>query len=152
MLIDVAYRWMNGAGFLFRITAGVASMPEHVLVVDDDPSIRTMLTLVLQAEGYRVTTASNGAEALQEVDRDPPCAMLLDMQMPVLDGWGVARRLRDKGHWVPTIVMTAATRAAQWGAEVGADGYLPKPFDIDDLILAVHQVQESPACNGSLPR
>jgi CheY-like chemotaxis protein len=118
-------------------------MAEHILVVDDDPSIRTMLTLVLQAEGYRVTTAANGAQALLEVARDPPSAMLLDMQMPVLDGWGVARSLREQGRWVPTVVMTAASHAAHWSTEVGAEGFLPKPFDIDELIVAVQRVQHA---------
>ena len=120
----------------------ILGMTDHILVVDDDPSIRTMLTLVLQAEGYRVVTASNGVEALQEILYDSPNVMLLDMQMPVLDGWGVAARLREQQQWIPTVVMTAANRAAQWSAEVGADAYLSKPFDIDVLMLVVQRVQK----------
>jgi CheY-like chemotaxis protein len=63
---------------------------EHILVVDDDPNIREMVTLVLEsAGGYPVETAANGAETVEAIAQDPPSAMLLDMQMPVLDGWGL---------------------------------------------------------------
>ena len=93
---------------------------QRVLVVDDDAGIRKMVRMVLESEGYLVTTASNGAEALREIERDRPSVMILDMQMPVLDGWEVAVRLRERGGWVPTVVMTVAGNAPHWCAEVGA--------------------------------
>jgi CheY-like chemotaxis protein len=123
-------------------------MTHHILVVDDDRSIRTMVSLVLESEGYPVTTAANGAEALQEIERELPSAMLLDMQMPVLDGWGVARRLREQGRRVPTVVMTAASTAARWCAEIAAEAFLAKPFDIDDLVRAVQQVRTPMSAEG----
>lgn len=118
-------------------------MSEHVLVVDDDPNIRALVTEVLELEGYETETAANGEEALQAVGRERPAVMLLDMRMPVLDGWAVARTLKAHGQWVPTVVMTAAENARRWCAEVGADACLGKPFDIDDLVATVQQVQSA---------
>jgi two-component system chemotaxis response regulator CheY len=117
-----------------------------VLVVDDDEAIRELVTQILETEGYRVATASNGAEALETLERhrqrDPewPSVILLDMRMPVLDGWGVARELRGRGFSIPIVVMTAARDARSWAAEIDAHGYLAKPFDLDDLLAAVSGV------------
>ena len=113
----------------------------HVLVVDDDPGIRGMVKLALRSEGYEVATAANGAEALAAIDRRPPAAMLLDIRMPVLDGRQVARRLREQGRWVPTVVMTAEEAAEQECREIGADGCLPKPFSLDDLYEVLESVR-----------
>lgn len=115
-------------------------MGEHVLVVDDDASIRSLVAEILALEDYDVETAANGAQALAAIERTPPEVMLLDMRMPVLDGWGVARALRDQHRRVPTVVMTAAEHAAQWCAEVEADACLSKPFDIDDLLSTVSEL------------
>jgi CheY-like chemotaxis protein len=116
-------------------------MPDHILVVDDNSGIRVMLTLLLADEGYEVRAASNGAEALQAITHDPPALVLLDLMMPVLDGWGVVQQLREQHCWVPTIVMTAGGNAARWCAELGADGYLDKPFQLQDLLRTVQQVR-----------
>lgn len=115
-------------------------MGEHVLVVDDDPSIRTLVAEILALEDYDVETVANGAEALAAIDCTPPEVMLLDMRMPVLDGWGVARALQAQHRSVPTVVMTAAEHASEWCAEVGADACLGKPFDIDELLSAVEDL------------
>jgi CheY-like chemotaxis protein len=112
-------------------------MTRHILVVDDDPDIRATVSEILDLEGCDVSAASNGVEALREIETSPPCVVLLDMRMPVLDGWGVARELRARGVGVPIVVMTAAQDAGRWAREIEADGVLPKPFELDDLLTVV---------------
>jgi CheY-like chemotaxis protein len=92
---------------------------------------------ILTAEGHEVQTAENGAEALALVDGES--LVLLDMRMPVVDGWEFARRFRAAGKRSPIVVMTAAENARRWAEEIGADGYLAKPFEIDTLIAAVER-------------
>jgi two-component system OmpR family response regulator len=118
----------------------VDQVTDYVLVVDDDAGIRSMVTMALESEGYLVTTASNGAEALHEIARDRPSVMLLDVQMPVLDGSGVTGRLRELGERVPTVVMTGAGNAPRWAADLGADACLSKPFELDELLLTVKDI------------
>lgn len=110
-----------------------------MLVVDDDPSIRLVVEAVLEDAGYTVRTATNGAEALAEVAAAPPGLVLLDMRMPVLDGWGFAAALREQGLRVPVVVVTAARDARAWADEIAADACLPKPFDLDDLLGTVRR-------------
>lgn len=108
-----------------------------ILVVDDDEAILDVVADVLRFEGYPVETAIDGVVALEVVERDTPALVLLDMRMPRLDGWGFARTLRERGIELPILVMTAARDAAGWAEEIGAQGYLAKPFDIDELLDAV---------------
>ena len=122
-------------------------MTNRVLIVDDDPDIRTFVSEALAFEGYEVEAASNGAEALRAIERQPPSTMLLDMRMPVLDGWGVAGALRELGLSVRTVVMTVTDDAGLWAEEISADGYLAKPFDLEELFAAVEP--RSPL-NGAL--
>lgn len=110
-----------------------------ILVVDDDPSIVTTVSEILDFEGYRVETAANGAEALRAVERRQPALVLLDMRMPVLDGWGFARELRQRGVDLPIVVMTAAENAEGWAQEIDAAGFVSKPFDLDQLISTVER-------------
>jgi len=114
-----------------------------VLVVDDDTSILDTVSSILSGEGYDVVSASSGQEALDAVARKLPLLILLDMRMPVMDGWAVARALRGKGITVPIVVMTAAESAQRWADEVGAEGYLAKPFGLDELLTAVERFRES---------
>ncbi len=115
-------------------------MPERpILVVDDDPTILATVSEVLDMEGFAVMTATNGAEALVAVDQTVPSLVLLDMRMPVLDGWGFMRAVRERGLTLTVVVMTAAADARRWGREIGAEGVLAKPFDIDELVRAVQQ-------------
>jgi urea transport system substrate-binding protein len=109
----------------------------RVLVVDDEPDIRATVSAMLEIEGYAVAEAVNGAEALAAVEADPPDVILLDMRMPVLDGWGFASEMRRRGHIIPIVVMTAARDAAHWAAEIAAAAFVSKPFGYDDLIRAV---------------
>jgi DNA-binding response OmpR family regulator len=109
----------------------------RILVVDDDPSIVEIVSQILISEGHDVVSAENGAVALAKADGEG--LVLLDMRMPVLDGWGFAREFRAAGKRSPIVVMTAAENARRWAEEIGADGYLAKPFEIDALIAAVER-------------
>ncbi len=112
-----------------------------VLVVDDDPAIRDFLSAALKAKGYRVECAWNGREALAKVRRDPPDAILLDLKMPVMDGWCF---LKDRGTLsaacrCPVLVMSAAG-GRHMARELGAKDFLAKPFDLDALLGKVAAV------------
>ena len=111
-----------------------------VLVVDDDPTIRATVSDILELEGYKVSTATNGAEALREVERGHPDVVVLDMRMPVMDGWSFARELHQRDLDVPILVVTAAQNARVWANEIDAAGYLAKPFDLLDLLDAVERL------------
>lgn len=113
-------------------------MPDlRILVVDDEPGIRATVQAMLEIEGYVVSQAANGADALAALERERPDLILLDMRMPVLDGWGFATELRRRGHRVPVVVMTAARDAARWASEIAASAFVSKPFRYDDLIGAI---------------
>ena len=112
-------------------------MSHHILVVDDDESIRNLVAEILDLEGWQVITATNGREALDRIGESPPRVVLLDMRMPVLNGWDVARELHTRGMDLPIVVMTAAQDARQWAREVNAAAYLAKPFDLEDLVTTV---------------
>ena len=113
--------------------------PAPILVVDDDPSILETVQAILESEGYSVVTAVNGREALEVLERVTPFLMLLDMRMPVLDGWGVAAALQGSRHRFPVVVMTAAENAKRWADEIEADDHIAKPFDLTDLIECVQK-------------
>jgi CheY-like chemotaxis protein len=111
-----------------------------ILVVDDDPAIRQTLADVLEMDGYAVAQAANGAEALTRIEHAPPGLVLLDMRMPIMDGWTFARALRERGLRLPVIVMTAAQNARTWAREIEADDFLAKPFELDDLLSKVRRL------------
>ena len=110
-----------------------------VLVVDDERDIRSTVAEMLELEGYAVDEAANGADALVMVERHAPDVILLDMRMPVLDGWGFAAELRRRGRQIPIVVMTAARDAARWADEIAASGALSKPFAFEELLRAVRE-------------
>ncbi len=109
-----------------------------VLVVDDDPDILDAICDILEAEGYRVSRARHGVEALAAIDEERPAVILLDLMMPVMDGVAFARALRERptDANVPILVISADGNPAR-AASVGAQGYLAKPFDIDALLAHV---------------
>jgi DNA-binding response OmpR family regulator len=113
----------------------------RVLVVEDDDSIRDLVDIVLTSAGYEVLTASDGAAALQVAGAVRPDLVLLDMRMPVMDGWEFARRYRagPEPH-APIVVVTAARDAAQRASEIDANGYLGKPFDMGELLALVRHL------------
>ena len=106
----------------------------RVLVADDEPAIVEMIRDILEECGFRVVTARNGSEALQLVEELAPHVVLLDMNMPVLDGEGFVQGMRARGLDLPIVVMTAGASAQRWAADLGAAAYLSKPFEISSLI------------------
>lgn len=108
-----------------------------VLIIEDDPDILSTVADILEFEGYQVEQATNGAEGLDRLERARPALIILDMRMPVLDGWEFARIARERGITVPILVMTAAHDARQWAEEIRADGYVAKPFHLPDLLAAI---------------
>jgi two-component system, chemotaxis family, chemotaxis protein CheY len=121
-------------------------MSSHpVLVVDDDPAIRGAVRDVLEHHGIPVETATDGRDAMAKVEARAPRLVLLDMRMPVMDGWGFAKALRDAGIALPVVVMTAAADARRWAEEIGAIGVVPKPFGISELLSAVERFSTGPS-------
>lgn len=113
-------------------------MSRPVLVVDDDESIREFISVALMDEGYAVQTAADGAEALVSIKQERPGVILLDMRMPIMDGWEFSRVYRTTpAPHAPIIVVTAARDAAERASQIHADGYLSKPFELDDLLAMV---------------
>lgn len=113
-------------------------MPQRILVVDDERTIRELVCEVLADEGYEVVGASNGAEALTALEQDGSFALVvLDMWMPVMNGWQFAAEVAGRGVSLPIVVMTAAREARHRAEEIGAVGYIGKPFDVDQFIEAV---------------
>jgi two-component system, chemotaxis family, chemotaxis protein CheY len=109
-----------------------------VLVVDDDEGIREFITEVLVEEGYAVVTAAHGAAALDLLGQHSPSLILLDMKMPVMDGWEFARRYHERpAPHAPVVVITAAQDARQRAADINASAVIGKPFDLSDLIDTV---------------
>lgn len=116
-----------------------------VLVVEDDPANSEMMALVLDAEGFHVVVAQNGSEALELMERQMPDLVVLDLRMPVMDGWEFARQCRARhGGGVPIIVCTAFASQVVARDEIQAEVWLEKPFDIDELLAAARR-----ACTAS---
>jgi DNA-binding response OmpR family regulator len=106
-----------------------------VLVVEDDPDLLALVEMVLVEDGYRVRTAPEGGAALSEVANEMPALVLLDMRMPGMDGWEFAREFRARhGRAAPIVVVTAAEDARRRAEEIEADGWLAKPFDLDEVL------------------
>ncbi|MBI2391916.1 MAG: response regulator [Deltaproteobacteria bacterium] len=118
-----------------------------ILVVDDDEDICSLVAAILEDEGYAVRTAANGAEALKNLRTlGKPDLILLDMKMPVMDGWEFARRLRTEcADDVPVVVFSAAENPALRASEVHAKGWIGKPLELDALLDAVSRNVRSSA-------
>jgi CheY-like chemotaxis protein len=115
-----------------------AAQRRRILVVDDDASIRTFVQSALADTGYDVKLAVNGQQALDEVARERPHLILLDVRMPGVDGWEVLDALRSAaGDQTPVVVMTAEYSGQERALASGAQGYLAKPFELDDLLDCV---------------
>lgn len=111
-----------------------------VLLVDDDPELRALVTLILEDAGHRVRSAGDGREALEAVERGLPDLILLDMRMPVMNGWEFAAAFHER--WDkrrPIVVLTAAENPRARAAEIDAEGWLGKPFAADELLDAVQR-------------
>lgn len=119
-------------------------MSKRILVVDDEMYIVNILDFSLESEGYRVTTAANGEEALRMAVEQSPDLIILDVMMPKIDGYEVCRALKAKEETkqVPIILLTAKDRDAdrKKGEEVGCDIYMTKPFSPVRLLDAVREL------------
>jgi CheY-like chemotaxis protein len=118
-------------------------MPAHVqrpvLVVDDDEEIRAAEHQLLKDNGYRVVEARDGQEALWFMQHDPPSMVVLDVQMPGLDGPSFARELRMGLRRVPLVIVTAAEDPRREADRCNAEAYLAKPYDSSDLLRVVRK-------------
>jgi len=108
----------------------------EILVVDDDPALRTALDRALKLEGYRVSFAHDGRQALQMMTSAAQDAVILDLGLPLMDGLEVCRRVRERGDRTPVLMLTArdAVTDRVEGLDAGADDYLVKPFALDELL------------------
>ena len=115
---------------------------KRVLVVDDDASIRELLVTALGDDGYEVVPATNGEDALAVCARWRPDVIVLDLMMPVMDGWTFAKRLREHDD-IPIVVLSAANDLERHAKSVGAADVVGKPFDLDQLIPKVARAAEA---------
>ncbi len=117
----------------------------YILVVDDDASHRALISDFLEEAGYQTREASNGREALDRLEEDLPRAVMLDLRMPIMSGWGLLEALKKmpRARGLPVIIISAY--GFEWEAElVGAAGYISKPVDIDKLRETVTQILGPP--------
>ncbi|MCP3062408.1 response regulator [Myxococcus fulvus] len=119
-------------------------------MVDDDPDILEALSEILEAEGFVIRRARNGKEALERLEPEPPHLILLDLMMPVMDGWEFAQRMRQKPPAIaniPLIVLSADRNVGSKAADIGAVGHLAKPFELNDLLSMVRRSLPSSVVN-----
>jgi DNA-binding response OmpR family regulator len=119
-----------------------------VLVVEDDPDLLALVQMILEDVGFQVRTAREGGAALERVAEQMPGVILLDMRMPGMNGWEFARAFRARwGRACPIVVVTAAENARDRAAEIGADDWLSKPFDLTDVVAAVERLLRGSAAS-----
>jgi DNA-binding response OmpR family regulator len=117
---------------------------KKILVVDDEPDVASLLTLMLKSQGYEVVAASDGQEALEKARAENPDLILLDVMLPRLDGYKVARMLKFDENYshIPIIMLTAKIQEKdkQTGMEMGANDYVTKPFDTAILLAKIKDI------------
>ena len=122
----------------------MAEKTKKILVVDDEPDVASLLTLMLKSQGYHVIAAGDGQEALEKARAEVPDLIVLDIMLPKLDGYKVARMLKfdEKFSHIPIIMLTAKIQEKdrKTGLEMGADAYVTKPFDTMQLLEKVKEV------------
>jgi two-component system, chemotaxis family, chemotaxis protein CheY len=122
-----------------------------ILIAEDEAPLQQAMAVALRTKGYRVVCGSNGSEALRLTETDLPSLVILDLQMPVLDGWGFIRTLRRRGYEVPILLITGGIEAESTADEMGAVGYLDKPFRLGQLLHAVSRLVPVPDAPNGLP-
>lgn len=119
----------------------------RVMAVDDDPVIRNLLEVNLEMEGHEVVTAVDGRDALDKIHADPPDLILLDVMMPNVDGWQVARELKGDPvtRRIPLVFLTARAMEAdvRKGTEIGVESYVTKPFDPIELMRLIDRLLQT---------
>lgn len=124
--------------------------PPRILVVDDDIILGSFLATLLRDEGYSVSLASHGQDALDQLDQTVPQLVLTDLQMPVLDGWALCAQLRVRAPALPVVFMSAGVDPRQEAERCGAAGWLTKPFDLDDLLALLQRLVTTPPAGSTL--
>ncbi len=118
-----------------------------VLVVDDEPQVVWVLQFSLEAEGYTTFAARDGIQALSAIAEHHPTLMLLDIMMPAMDGWSVLEQMmelpREDRPRVIVVSALANLRDRARAAEMGADAFMPKPFNVDDLLGVLHDLERA---------
>ncbi len=117
--------------------------PDRLLIVDDVPDNLFLVRTILEEEGYEIITLSNGQDALKIIETEPPDLVLLDVMMPVMDGYEVTRRIRAMKDlpFIPILLITAYDRAnAVKGLDLGADEFIRKPIEADELLARVRSL------------
>lgn len=143
------------AGFTNRLCEERSNMNEaKILVVDDEEKMRNAIKIFLDKEGYQVEEATNGREALENIEENHYDLILLDVMMPEIDGWAVCRKIRKESS-LPIILLTARGEEYDklFGFELGADDYLSKPFSLKEMAARVKAVlRRSKANNENFQR
>jgi len=145
LLLPVA-RTVGAVGAPVPGTVPVAPVSVHpapplVLVVEDDPTLRRLLSMLLTDEGFAVATAADGAEALAILARGlTPAIALVDLAMPVLDGREFLARARANGYRFPALLVSASPEAEQVAEEVGCQAVVPKPYDFGQLLARMREL------------
>ena len=120
----------------------------RILVADDETHIRTLLKISLEMEGYEVDAAADGQEALEKIEAQLPDLILLDIKMPVLNGWQVCERLKagERTRNIPVVMVTAfgQKEARQRSLDLGADDFIAKPFETPALLEVIKKVLARP--------
>ena len=116
-------------------------MGRNILVVEDDKNISDLIHMYLVKEGFDVRIAGDGGKALEEFQKKEPDLILLDIMLPVMDGWAVCAKIRETSK-VPIIMLTAKSEVFDriQGLEMGADDYIVKPFEMKELIARINAV------------
>ena len=117
-------------------------MPKKILIIEDDPGILLSLKDEFESEGYTVSTAEDGEKGLEIAKQQRPDLIILDIMLPVLDGYEVCKRLRMEGDTTPIIMLTVKDKEIDrvLGLELGADDYVTKPFSLRELVARVKAV------------
>jgi len=113
--------------------------PRPILVVDDDTAIRDSTSQILTDSGFRVVEARDGAEALRAIDVEQPALIVLDVQMPGIDGPAFARELQTRLRRVPLVILTGVPDPKREADRCNAEAFLRKPFDADELVRVVRR-------------
>jgi len=125
--------------FIKSLFQEVFSMGKRILLVDDEPDIRSLYKRIIEREGYKVSTAASGSEALKTLEELSPDLIVLDIMMPGMDGWEVARRIRGDKRFskVPIIMLTVKSEIEDKMRSIdvaGADRHLSKPVEVSELM------------------
>jgi len=119
-------------------------LKEKILLVDDEPAIRKMLTRLLTGEGYNVLPATDGAEAIEFASHADFDLVLLDLNMPGMDGWDTFEKLTAKNPLLPVIVITARPNQRFTALAAGIGALMEKPLDLQKLLATIHELLDEP--------